>query len=240
MTLRFEVAYVHLCQPRRVRGEVQAQWSLDNVAAPRIPVRVRVRVADPGLRGGCGLSTRYRHGLGLWRIILASLLIASRRLPRFQETEGPDEAVGTPTSVVVVRTTHTASGFWFVRVCAEAVGSASISIAVSSRLPGARGRLLPGRPATRSVLTRLRRRLYAPLSPGRAEDDRLSSVKRTSRFGVRVPADMASIAQWQSGWHPVITTMTVRAPLLLSCAPGWSALMTFSLLMHRTACAAAV
>ena len=114
MTLRFEVAYVHLCHPRRVRGEVQAQWSLDNVAAPRIPVRVRVRVADPGLRGGCGLSTRYRHGLGLWRIILASLLIASRRLPRFQETEGPDEAVGTPTSVVVVRTTHTASGFWFV------------------------------------------------------------------------------------------------------------------------------
>ena len=85
MTLRFEVAYVHLCHPRRVRGEVQAQWSLDNVAAPRIPVRVRVRVADPGLRGGCGLSTRYRHGLGLWRIILASLLIASRRLPRLQQ-----------------------------------------------------------------------------------------------------------------------------------------------------------
>lgn len=113
MTLRFEVAYVHLCHPRRVRGEVQARWSLDNVAAPRIPVRVRVRVADPGLRGGCGLSTRYRHGLGLWRIILASLLIASRRLPRFQETEGPDEAVGTPASVVVVRTNHTTSGFWY-------------------------------------------------------------------------------------------------------------------------------
>lgn len=229
MTLRFEVAYVHLCHPRRVRGEVQAQWSLDNVAAPRIPVRVRVRVADPGLRGGCGLSTRYRHGLGLWRIILASLLIASRRLPRLQQPR------------VLTRQSEPRRRLWSCERLTPRRGSGLCGgLHLSSRLPGARGRLLPGRPATRSVLTRLRRRLYAPLLPGRAEDDRLSSVKRTSRFGVRVPADMASIAQWQSGWHPVITTMTVRAPLLLSCAPGWSALMTFSLLMHRTACAAAV
>lgn len=32
--------------------------------------------------------------------------------PKVATTEGPDEAVGTPTPVVVVRTNHTASGFW--------------------------------------------------------------------------------------------------------------------------------